>query len=113
MLITSSSDIGCFRNNENVFCEYEKENIDKVITPYSALRYIDDNLSDNSSYEVDYIGLENKIYWVDAETGVYSSTPMWTVSLYSPTEEKLYYALVDCETGDFSFYSQSRGDIRL
>ena len=74
---------------------------------------IDDNLSDNSSYEVDYIGLENKIYWVDAETGVYSSTPMWTVSLYSPTEEKLYYALVDCETGDFSFYSQSRGDINL
>ena len=43
----------------------------------------------------------------------YSSTPMWTVSLYSPTEEKLYYALVDCETGDFSFYSQSRGDINL
>lgn len=113
VLITSSSDIGCFRNNENVFCEYEKENIDKVITPYSALRYIDDNLSDNSSYEVDYIGLENKIYWVDAETGVYSSTPMWTVSLYSPTEEKLYYALVGCETGDFSFYSQSRGDINL
>ena len=51
--------------------------------------------------------------WVDPETGVYSSTPMWTVSLYSPTEEKLYYALVDCETGDFSFYSQSSGDINL
>ena len=113
VLINSASGIGCFRNNENVFCKYEKENIDKVITPYSALRYIDDNLSDNSNYEVDYIGLENKIYWVDPEMGVYSSTPMWTVSLYSHTEEKLYYALVDCETGGFSFYSQSSGDINL
>lgn len=106
VVITSSGGVGCFRNNENVFCEQDKEAIDRIITPRSALEYIDDNLSEKSAYEVDYIGLENKIYWADPETGVYSSTPMWTVSLYDPAQEKLFYALVDCETGDFSFYSQ-------
>ncbi|EGC02904.1 hypothetical protein [Ruminococcus albus] len=106
VLICSSDGVECFRNNENVFEVYEQEEVNEIITLRSALEYIDDNLSENSNYEVEYIGLENKIFWNDPATNLYYSTPMWTISLYNPTEEKYYYALLDCISGDFSFYGQ-------
>lgn len=106
MLICSSDGVECFRNNDNVIKVCSAENLDKIVTPESALNYIDNNLSSNAKYEVEYIGLENKIYRYEPDTKVFLSEPMWTVSLYNPDEEKRYYALVDCETGDFSFFGQ-------
>lgn len=106
VLICSSDGVECFRNNDNVIKVCSAENLDKIVTPESALNYIDNNLSSNAKYEVEYIGLENKIYRYEPDTKVFLSEPMWTVSLYNPDEEKRYYALVDCETGDFSFFGQ-------
>ncbi|MGN0633615.1 MAG: hypothetical protein ACI4JW_07060 [Oscillospiraceae bacterium] len=106
VLICSSDGVECFRNNDNVIKVFSAENLDKIVTLGSALNYIDNNLSSNAKYEVGYIGLENKIYRYEPDTKVFLSEPMWTVSLFNPDEEKWYYALVDCETGDFSFFGQ-------
>lgn len=105
IIICTSSGVECFRNNENILYLNARETIDKIIDIQSSLKYIDENLSEESYYKVEYIGLEYKVYELDSD-GVYPLQPMWTISLYSPKEDKYYYALVDCETGDFSFYGQ-------
>lgn len=105
VLICSSAGI-TYSNNEQVFDIYDKTSIETVMTPESALRFIDNNLGDQSAYEVEYFGMQYKTYYVDPETNIYDSHPFWCASLYSPAEDKYYFALVDCETGDFSFYEQ-------
>ena len=106
VLICSSTGVTFFLNNEQVFDIYDKTKIETVMTPESALRFIDNNLGDQSAYEVEYFGMQYKTYYVDPETNIYDSHPFWCASLYSPAEDKYYFALVDCETGDFSFYEQ-------
>lgn len=105
VIISSSKGVSLFSNNENVFDIYQYQTeLKKIVTPDSALRYIDNNLADMSSYKVKYMGLENVIY--SFENDVYSVQPMWVIKLYSIKEKCYYLASVDCETGDFSFFNK-------
>lgn len=79
--------------------KYTEERLENILSPTAAMQSISDHIGENSSYEVDSMGL---IYtereMVDCEYNV--ATPVWQVKVTNEVDQKQTYFYVDVENGD-------------